>query len=430
MDDEHHYGSSEYSEEAEELFASYVLRRESGERVDFEEFCAHHEARADELYGLHTDWDNVSSLLGRLGLRKTPPPPEEPPDRVPDLAGEVPSRGAPVWKWLSGVGLAAAIAVGAFAWSLYRSNEVLAQDKSVLQTRSEVLEEGSSQLSLELESERGRAESAEESVRQATTRGAWMALRLAVTALQEEERSSRPASPSRLPALESWLERASELHSRIDPLRSDFQALSPGSEDLTLLEALIEELEALESEGGTRDRVLRRVEMLHRVAGETSDTDRSAWRAAIEELADVERSPVYGGLTLEPHFPLVPVGREPLTGLWCFADRRTGRVPGWSDDGVFEIGPECALIFLLHPGGIAEGEEVSPFWIATSPLRPEHLERAAVGLEREELGYAAPTWIQSRLTGMPGHPVLAMSAIHPAETTKDAKNAKSRSNGR
>ena len=51
-----------------QLFALYVTRREAGERIDFEEYCAEHEHRTDELYGLHADWDNVAGLLRRVDL--------------------------------------------------------------------------------------------------------------------------------------------------------------------------------------------------------------------------------------------------------------------------------------------------------------------------------------------------------------------------
>lgn len=62
------YGSSEYSARAEELFALFVRRRAAGEELDFEAFCAEHPEHADELDGLHADWDNLHGLLGRMGV--------------------------------------------------------------------------------------------------------------------------------------------------------------------------------------------------------------------------------------------------------------------------------------------------------------------------------------------------------------------------
>ncbi len=74
MMEESSFGSSEYSPEAEDLFAQYLLARDVGEELDFEAFAAEHEEFTEELYGLHTDWDNVRGLLGRLERRREAAP--------------------------------------------------------------------------------------------------------------------------------------------------------------------------------------------------------------------------------------------------------------------------------------------------------------------------------------------------------------------
>ena len=78
-----HYGSSEYSNEAEEVFARFVLEHERGESPDFEALCEAHEELADELYGLHADWDNVRSLLARLQDRRDQQAPAAAPSPEP-----------------------------------------------------------------------------------------------------------------------------------------------------------------------------------------------------------------------------------------------------------------------------------------------------------------------------------------------------------
>ncbi|MCB9913653.1 MAG: hypothetical protein H6828_00730 [Planctomycetes bacterium] len=72
MMDDPSFGSSEYSPEAVELFAQYLLARDVGEDVDFEAFADEHADWTEELYGLHTDWDNVRGLLERLRVRPSP----------------------------------------------------------------------------------------------------------------------------------------------------------------------------------------------------------------------------------------------------------------------------------------------------------------------------------------------------------------------
>ena len=190
MDSETSYGSSEYSAEAEELFAKYVQRRKAGESVDFETLCAEHESLADELYGLHTDWDNVSSLLSRLEeggpvaeVPEAEPEPEEP-VREPSSS----------WKWVAGVGLVLAIGAGGVAFSLFRDKGVLAQEKEslvvekvgLLEERRELEEQGE-QLSRELEAQRAEAENARDSARRASELSAVLSVRLSVRTLLEEE---------------------------------------------------------------------------------------------------------------------------------------------------------------------------------------------------------------------------------------------------
>ena len=202
-------------------------------------------------------------------------------------------------------------------------------------------------------------------------------------ALLEEESVLRAIDPEQLEAMEAWLARA-------DALRMRVEALEPSDPILAA------DLELVEGDAGARERVEARLSLLRRVLAESTEQDERAWAEAIEEIADPARSPGYDGLVLDPHLALVPLGREPVSGLWVFADRRTGPVPERDGDG--------ALILLLHPGSRDEG--VPPFLIAASELLPSHLEYAGVGSEWSELGYLAPTPAQARLVGVLSRPIL------------------------
>lgn len=129
------YGSSEYSAQAEELFAEYVRRRAAGEDLDFESYCGDHPELADELDGLHADWDNLHGLLGRMGVlgglatgepegspavgaagpfgeARAPQPAPPPGDR--HAAPHAPARGSGrAWTW--GLVLASLVAAGSLA---------------------------------------------------------------------------------------------------------------------------------------------------------------------------------------------------------------------------------------------------------------------------------------------------------------------------
>lgn len=163
MDFEPSYGSSEYSAEAEELFAQFLLKLEQGSAPEFEEFCADHEDWSDELYGLHADWDNVRGLLAQLeGKREqsgaqseaaAPEPVEaqEAPEetatsRAEEFEGlqpteasspaEPPSGGAP-WRALAVAGIIGALGLGLWAYLLRQDSIVLAQEKDALIVESE-----------------------------------------------------------------------------------------------------------------------------------------------------------------------------------------------------------------------------------------------------------------------------------------------------
>ena len=79
--------------------------------------------------------------------------------------------------------------------------------------------------------------------------------------------------------------------------------------------------------------------------------DSEAWDAAIASIADSEICPSYKGLIISPQTGLVPVGRDPESGLWEFAQRHTGDVPRRNRDGKLIVTERTALMLVLIPGG-------------------------------------------------------------------------------
>ncbi len=76
-----------------------------------------------------------------------------------------------------------------------------------------------------------------------------------------------------------------------------------------------------------------------------------AWSQVRDRVAANRR---YRGLLLEPQFGLVPLGPDPDSGLEEFAHLRTGTVPGRDPaTGKLEITPQCGLVMVLLPGGVA-----------------------------------------------------------------------------
>jgi formylglycine-generating enzyme required for sulfatase activity len=84
---------------------------------------------------------------------------------------------------------------------------------------------------------------------------------------------------------------------------------------------------------------------------------RTAWSAAIASIADRDACPLYEGLVITPQIGLIPLDRNPRTGLWEFWHVQTGARPepnpAWPDDAPnrWLITGETGLVFVLIPGG-------------------------------------------------------------------------------
>jgi serine/threonine protein kinase/formylglycine-generating enzyme required for sulfatase activity len=83
------------------------------------------------------------------------------------------------------------------------------------------------------------------------------------------------------------------------------------------------------------------------------------WDTAITSIRDVAACPRYKGqLILQPQFGLVPIGRNPHSGLWEFMDLGTcaeGQDPRspLRDDGTLKFEAGHGVVFVLLPGGDA-----------------------------------------------------------------------------
>jgi len=70
-----------------------------------------------------------------------------------------------------------------------------------------------------------------------------------------------------------------------------------------------------------------------------------AWEAVLPAIRDDV------GTELGPQVGLVPLGQDPESGLWEFADMQTGVVPVRGANGRLVVGEESALVFVLVQGG-------------------------------------------------------------------------------
>jgi formylglycine-generating enzyme required for sulfatase activity/serine/threonine protein kinase len=182
-----------------------------------------------------------------------------------------------------------------------------------------------------------------------------------------------PALPERRADYDAWLAEARSLLERLEtehrPTLADLERRAGGStEDLWHEESLADLVRQLEAFAGALvPDVEARLEWASEVEERTTTGAEVAplWEAATASIRDPRSSPRYGGLALEPQVGLVPIGRDPASGLWEFAHPQSGAVPSRDpDSGTLAIGAETGLVFVLVPGGTfrmgGPGEDEGP----------------------------------------------------------------------
>ena len=143
---------------------------------------------------------------------------------------------------------------------------------------------------------------------------------------------------------------------------------------------------------------VRRIERL------SLDRARSEWEYARRSIADRGACPQYDGLELKPQLGLVPIGRDPASGLWEFAHVSTGDVPVRGPDGRLQIDEDSAIVLVLIPGGTLwrgsqreapSARNFDPWSESNAPLDDEEVELVPFFLSKYELTRAQ--W--QRVTG-------------------------------
>jgi formylglycine-generating enzyme required for sulfatase activity len=117
---------------------------------------------------------------------------------------------------------------------------------------------------------------------------------------------------------------------------------------------LTETLEGLDrldggGQGGALAAVERRLAFAAALRARSIEDHAEAWRATIDAVA---ASAKYGGLRIAPQMGLVPLGPDPVSGLFEFAHVGSGAVPR-RDAGTqrLVVADDGALVLVLLPGG-------------------------------------------------------------------------------
>ncbi|HEX6882283.1 MAG TPA: protein kinase [Planctomycetota bacterium] len=75
------------------------------------------------------------------------------------------------------------------------------------------------------------------------------------------------------------------------------------------------------------------------------------WEEAVASLRDPLACPQYHGLEIVPQLGLLPLGRDPDSGLWEFAHLLSGEPAQRNPEGRLEMRPETGIVLVLIPGG-------------------------------------------------------------------------------
>jgi formylglycine-generating enzyme required for sulfatase activity len=270
------------------------------------------------------------------------------------------------------VGAAALILIGTTTASL-----VLARKNDQLQGANERISASERRAR---DGERRAVESeaeAKENARIADERAARI-LRLSdIKRLQELEKDAGtlwPAKPATIPGYESWLVDARALAGRLpeheqalDTIRGHSTAAAGGKWTFATAEEswqhdnqeeLVTGLRAfVQPDHGRIQDVVKRLAFARSIEEESVKGAKAAalWAEAIASIADRKSSPEYDGLAIVPQLGLVPIGRDPSSKLWEFAQLQTGE-PAVRDPrtGELAFGEATGLVFVLVPGGTFE----------------------------------------------------------------------------
>jgi formylglycine-generating enzyme required for sulfatase activity/serine/threonine protein kinase len=94
----------------------------------------------------------------------------------------------------------------------------------------------------------------------------------------------------------------------------------------------------------------------------SGDEARQRWEEAIASIADAGQCSAYGGLAIAPQLGLLPIGRDPASGLWEFWHVMSGNEPLRDDDGRLLLTESMGVVLVLIPGGT--------FWMGAQATAP------------------------------------------------------------
>jgi formylglycine-generating enzyme required for sulfatase activity len=171
-----------------------------------------------------------------------------------------------------------------------------------------------------------------------------------------------PLTPALAPALRAWLERAATVGGRAAVHRADAAELRararlaeesrlPELTEARELVLLTEISDALESLDAASAEVRARLAFVSTLEERTvsGGEARALWSRALDDLRELD---VYRGLGLTPQAGLLPLRRDPRSGLWEFLLVQTGREPRVNPlTDEYEWTGDTGIVLVLIPAG-------------------------------------------------------------------------------
>ncbi len=181
-----------------------------------------------------------------------------------------------------------------------------------------------------------------------------------------------PANPGNIRAMEEWRVKAEKLARNYPTHRASLEQLrqtSIGQGDdpvgrvwlfadttvqwrhdiLTQLVTGLQTFSDPDPKVGTIANIDERLAFARNVRRNTIEQYDVEWEETIASIRD--DCPQYHGLTISPQLGLVPLGKDPGSGLWEFSHIQTGRIPERSENGELVRTDKMGLVFVLIPGG-------------------------------------------------------------------------------
>jgi len=169
--------------------------------------------------------------------------------------------------------------------------------------------------------------------------------------LASEDGEERTALEGDLAALEARIETLGATIERERPYEFEDEEDAWWHETLVSLVSGLAGFMAEDRHGATVGSVEARLEFARAIRKRSIEDPQAEWDEAIASIANRGECPPYDGLSIREQLGLVPIGRDPDSGLWEFWHVQTGERPERDENGKLVMKEEIGLVFVLVPGG-------------------------------------------------------------------------------